>query len=1336
MTTNEAGAVSAPIRVNPPGPFNFNQPEEWPVWAKRFERYLSISNLDAKPNKEKIDLFCYCAGDKAEEILRQVVPDPQAATFEEVRKAFDDYFEPKKNIIFERAKFNVRVQAAGEPVDEFITSLHTLAEKCEYATLKDQLIRDRIVIGVRDTKVSEQMQLLSDLTLVKAIQMARQAESVAKQTELIRPAGAEEAVVNKVFAKQKDFPREGCIRCGLNKHQMGRPCPAQNSTCRSCGKMGHWQRVCRSRDRSSNSGGSSSSGRVVRAVKKLEDDEIDGANIRFINYPQRQDGETEFEVSLENVTFGNKTNFVIDTGADITCIPLSHVPKQFRREICKTMLCVYGPNEQPLSVVGSINVKVKFQNKTFTMTAYVIKNLKVALLGKVEISRLKLLKRVYQISTAKVKSSVKPLEMFPQLFNGLGKMKKKCKIELVDNAKPFCQNVPRVVPLPLLDKLKTELDRLQKLKVIEQVDFPTEWCSPIVCVPKETGIRLCCDYTELNRCVKRSVFPLPKVDVTLAKLKNAKVFSKLDANAGFHQIELEEESKPLTTFITPFGRFMYNRLPFGVNCAPEFFSKNFSEILAGIPGVEVHADDVLVFADSMENHDRILTQVLKRLEEAQVTINEKKCLFGVNTVDFLGHRVSKEGISVLPDRVKAIVNFPVPKNKLNVLQFLGMVNFAAKFLPNKSEIVDPLNALIKDDAQFVWFESQQRAFDDIKRLLQTAPMLAHFDYKKKIIVQADASSYGIGGVLIQENTSGDREVVAYTSRKLSDGEQKYSQIEKEALSLVHATEKFKDFVTGINIILETDHKPLLQVLQSKPLDDLTPRLQRIRMRLMRYNYEVRYVPGKQLVLADSLSRNPVAGKQEDLEIEFENAKYVRFVVENIPATNDMINLIKSEQEKDHVCTKIREFCVGEWPAVKHLSEELKPYHAFRNDISLVQDILMFNSRLLIPASLQETILKRLHEGHLGVNKCRARAMQSVWWLGLSSQLTKFIKFCPKCVENRINHKEEFVTQEFPTRPWQKVALDLFKLDKWVLVITDYYSRFFEVVEMKKLTEKDVVVACQEIFARYGIPDEVRSDNGPQFRGEFGKFAKNYGFKHVTSSPYYPQSNGQAENAVKIAKKILLKSDDINLGLLAYRTTPLENGFSPAEMMFSRQIKSTVPVHPNELGTCIHDGQIQLKELELKNKQKENYNKRHRTSNLSELKIGDAVWVVDKKRYGTIIDYSERPNSFLIRIGEKDYRRNRWHLIEAPYKKPEAVSVIENPRLRANYWPADRVVVNEEVNVESMERERDVNQGELVLAREIPQPQQQNVNLNENSSERPVRNRRPPSWMRDYIPETD
>lgn len=281
------------------------------------------------------------------------------------------------------------------------------------------------------------------------------------------------------------------------------------------------------------------------------------------------------------------------------------------------------------------------------------------------------------------KSTVDVKTEFPALFTEIGQFKKELEIQIKERILPFSQSVPRNVAIPLLSKLKKELDRLIKLKIIVPVDYPTDWCSPIVVVPKKNSdsIRLCCDYFKLNNSVKKANYLILKVDIALASLKKSKIFSKLDAQAGFHQIKLAKDSRPLTTFITPFGRFMFTRLPFGINCAPEYFSQRFKELLSGLPNVIVHIDDVLIHAQTVEEHDRILRLVLNRFKEEGITLNKEKCKIGVNTIEFLGHIISEKGIDILPKRVTAIVKFPVPTNKESLLQFLGMVNYASKLYP-------------------------------------------------------------------------------------------------------------------------------------------------------------------------------------------------------------------------------------------------------------------------------------------------------------------------------------------------------------------------------------------------------------------------------------------------------------------------------------------------------------------------------------------------------------------------------------------------------------------------------------------------------------------------------
>lgn len=325
---------------------------------------------------------------------------------------------------------------------------------------------------------------------------------------------------------------------------------------------------------------------------------------------------------------------------------------------------------------------------------------------------------------------------FSLVFKGLGQFRRELKIPLKEGARPSAISTARTVTIPLLPKLKNknELNKLLEQKVIVPVDFPTDWCSPIVVVPKKYSgeIRLCCDFIKLNNSVKRLVYPVPKIDVSLAKLKGAKIFSRLDANAGFHQLKLHKDSHPLTTFLTPFGRYMYTRLPFGVNCASDYFSKEFSDLLSDIPNIIIHIDDILIYSKTVDEHNKILRMVLQRLKKEGVTLNKQKCVFGAKEIKFLGHRISDHRISILPERVSAIANFPTPKNKESLLHFLGVVNYVGKFIPNKSYVIEPLNALLKDDATFVWLESQEQTFANIKQLVQKVPTLAH-NYSKSAL---------------------------------------------------------------------------------------------------------------------------------------------------------------------------------------------------------------------------------------------------------------------------------------------------------------------------------------------------------------------------------------------------------------------------------------------------------------------------------------------------------------------------------------------------------------------------------------------------------------------------
>ena len=304
---------------------------------------------------------------------------------------------------------------------------------------------------------------------------------------------------------------------------------------------------------------------------------------------------------------------------------------------------------------------------------------------------------------------------YPKLFKGLGEIQGEHQIKLRDNAQSFALHVPRKVPLPLLGKTKAEIDRMLTMN-ISRVDEPTDWCAPTGVTPKASGeVRICVDLTKLNHSILREAHPLPSVDFTLGKLGSSKVFSKIDANSAFWQRKLSDDSRLLTTIITPWGRFCFNQLPYGISTGSEQFQKCMSDILAGIESAECQVDDIIVHGCDQVQHDERFDVVLKRLAEANVTSNLAKCEFSVTKVKVLRHVVPAEGISADPQKIEAIRNLPTPKNVTEVRSFLGMVNHVSKFAEHLASKTKPLRELLKKKTTWHWGQPQEQAFREIKK---------------------------------------------------------------------------------------------------------------------------------------------------------------------------------------------------------------------------------------------------------------------------------------------------------------------------------------------------------------------------------------------------------------------------------------------------------------------------------------------------------------------------------------------------------------------------------------------------------------------------------------------
>ncbi|GBO10119.1 Uncharacterized protein K02A2.6 [Araneus ventricosus] len=314
-------------------------------------------------------------------------------------------------------------------------------------------------------------------------------------------------------------------------------------------------------------------------------------------------------------------------------------------------------------------------------------------------------------------------------------------------------------------------------------------------------------------------------------------------------------------------------------------------------------------------------------------------------------------------------------------------------------------------------------------------------------------------------------------------------------------------------------------------------------------------------------------------------------------------------------------------------------------------------RIIIPKSHQAEVLNQIHEGHQGITKCRARARCSVYRPGISKVIEEKIKSCTACIQESSNRHQLLIPTSFPERPWEVLGLDLFKYkNSWYLLISDYYSRYPEIARLDRLTSAEIINHCKSIFSRHGIPDVVRSDNGSQFDPvktvEFKDFAKSYGFTHISSSPKFSQSNGLIEAAVKTVKARIKKSRDPYLALMAYRATPLENGFSPSELLM------------------VNKKVLEAKEERRIEGQKTNYDKHHSVRNLDELDPGQNVWITDRRVTGKVLKKTPYPRSYLVQSGRRVYRRNRKHLIPSPDFHPEPEPEDDSDVTGYQHSPAD------------------------------------------------------------------
>ena len=525
---------------------------------------------------------------------------------------------------------------------------------------------------------------------------------------------------------------------------------------------------------------------------------------------------------------------------------------------------------------------------------------------------------------------------------------------------------------------------------------------------------------------------------------------------------------------------------------------------------------MLVTGKTDSEHFHNLEEVLQRLQRHGVGLRKENSQFLQESVEYLGHRIDKTRVHTSSQKVKAVVNAPSPHNLRELRSFLGLLNYYARFLPNLASTLHPLHVLLRADEPWHWSDSCKRAFQAAKQKLVEAPVLAHYNLDYPIVLAGDASAYGVGAVISHRLPDGSECPVAYASRTLTKSERNYAQVEKEALSLVFGVRKFHQYLYDRQFTILTDHKP--QILG--PKNNIPPlaaaRMQRWALLLSAYVYDIHFRPTGSHGNANWLSRLPLATETPVVNCTDPTA----FNVMQLNSLPVQMSEIRAATRTDEVLSKVLCCLQQGWP--EDTQGPLTPFWRRKEELAIESDCILWGVRVVVPAKLHKKVLEELHRGHPGVVRMKALAWSHVWWPELDKEIEECAKACSACQANKhVPAKAPLHPWNWPSSLWERIHIDFAGpvAGKMLLIIMDAHSKWPEVMVMDSTTSSKTITVLRETFARYGLPRQTVSGNRPQFTSnEFKEFLASNGVKHITTSPYYPSSNGAAERMVQSVKR--------------------------------------------------------------------------------------------------------------------------------------------------------------------------------------------------------------------------
>lgn len=647
---------------------------------------------------------------------------------------------------------------------------------------------------------------------------------------------------------------------------------------------------------------------------------------------------------------------------------------------------------------------------------------------------------------------------------------------------------------PIMKELEQEIQDMLEQDVIEP--SYSSWRAPVLLVKKPTGKnRLCLDSRQLNKLTKKDSYPLPRVDSVLNSLKNTRYLSTIDLKSAFWQIPLEESSKEKTAFgLSGKGLYQFKVMPFGLSNASQTQQRLMDRLFP--PQFEgkifTYLDDIVVVNSDFEDHIATVTWVKDQLRTAGLTVNMDKCVFARSSLKYLGYIVDKHGLRTDPEKVSAILNYPRPSTYTELKRFIGLASWYRRFVENFAIVAAPLHDMTKGGKKtklLTWNMEAEKAFMNLKTALTSTPILSVPDFSKEFAVQCDASNKGVGAVLIQ-TFDGTEKPIAYTSRKLTDRECKYSASERELLSVLHAIDQYRPYIEGSHFKVITDHSALQWLHRNK---DPHGRLARWAMRLQQFDYEIVHRRGNDNIVPDALSR---AVQTEEISI-----------LEIKPEDKDDWYTNKEAEVKEGSSTQDWEISQGRlWKFLK-----LKQFPDENSDWKLV-----------VPEKLREQVLRECHDhpasGHLGVKKTVNRARQHYFWPSLIQDVKEYVRHCETCAKYKVSqlppvglmgHHREV------TEPFQIISMDLmgpFPRSKqgntMLLVISCWFSKFTLLFALRNGKTSHIAKILEEdVFLLYGTPNVIICDNGKQFvSNQIKDLAINYGVELWYTPSYHPQAN--------------------------------------------------------------------------------------------------------------------------------------------------------------------------------------------------------------------------------------